>query len=95
MLQVQAARILECELECALDLRPGQIRLLAKALLDEQWPAFEKALLLGATQTIRLPASVPVYVVYLTAEPSPSVLDGATYFRDIYKRDRAPPLPSK
>lgn len=71
--------------------RADQPEALAKALLGERWSTFDQALLLGRTETVKLPAPVPVYVVYLTAEADESAVDGATYHQDIYKRDRPPP----
>jgi murein L,D-transpeptidase YcbB/YkuD len=76
-------------------IRTDQPEVLAKALLGTNWAAFDTALLLATTQTVKLPASVPVYVVYLTAEPDASGLDGATYYPDIYRRDRVAPNTSK
>lgn len=41
----------------------------------------------GASRTIRLPQPIPVYVVYLTAEPSEGGQGTTTFYPDIYRRD--------
>lgn len=45
----------------------------------------------GRTQTLPLPAPMPVYIAYFTAEPGDT--GGIRYFRDVYHRDRGAAAP--
>jgi murein L,D-transpeptidase YcbB/YkuD len=62
---------------------------LARTLLGPQRDAeVENLLITGVSRTLALPKPLPVYVVYLTAEPGS---DGAIQtYRDIYGRDARP-----
>ena len=63
---------------------------LARTLLGKgQAGQVDLLLLTGGTRTLRLPQALPVYVVYLTAEPDPSVRGGLLTYPDIYQRDGA------
>ena len=69
-------------------IRTDQPDALARTLLGEaRSQDLDTALAIGSTRTIKLPAPLPVYVVYLTAEPDPSVSGGLAIYRDIYHRD--------
>lgn len=62
---------------------------LALILLGEDKATIVELLLAtGASRTLRLPAAVPVYIVYITAEPDPASPNGITLYPDIYGRDR-------
>lgn len=69
-------------------IRTDQPDELARALLGESRARdLDLALLTIDTRTIRLPAPVPVYVVYLTAEGDSAVSSGVQRYRDIYGED--------
>ena len=86
----QAGRLAEAETSCRtlMTIMPDQPDALARTLLGEaRSQDLDTALAIGSTRTIKLPAPLPVYVVYLTAEPDPSVSGGLAIYRDIYHRD--------
>jgi len=65
--------------------RPDQ---LARVILSSAGAAsFDRAYRQGENRTIALDAPVPVYVVYLTAEPDASAPGGVRYHDDVYRRD--------
>lgn len=65
---------------------------LARTLLGKgQADQVDFLLLSGATKTLRLPQTLPVYVVYLTAEADPDAKGGIVSYPDIYRRDGAAP----
>jgi len=69
--------------------RVGDALGLAASLLSSmpQWDRkhVDAAVASGKTQTVSLPAPMPVYVAYFTAEPDGA--GGVRYFPDVYKRD--------
>jgi len=70
--------------------RVGDALDLATALLaaDPGWnrERVDRMIASGRTETVSLPAPVPVYVAYFTAEPDGQ--GGIRYFPDVYHRDR-------
>lgn len=61
---------------------------LAVSLLGpSQEAAVELLLATGVSRTIRLPRPIPVYVVYLTAEPGDGGQGSTIFYPDIYRRD--------
>jgi murein L,D-transpeptidase YcbB/YkuD len=62
---------------------------LAKQLVGgDRAGEIDLALLLGASRTIRLPAPIPVYVVYFTVEPASGGNGQLTALKDLYGLDR-------
>lgn len=74
--------------------RVGDAIGLAAALLAPSWDrsAIDMLVEQGKTRTVPLPATVPVYVAYFTAEPDD--LGGARYFPDVHNRDQAALAPN-
>jgi murein L,D-transpeptidase YcbB/YkuD len=61
---------------------------LARALLGaRREPEIQLTLITGQTKTLRLDSPVPVYVVYMTAEPDPTIGDKLLVHKDVYDRD--------
>lgn len=62
---------------------------LGKRLLEPvEAAALDVALTTGASKTFRLARPIPIYVVYMTAEPDDG--SGIAYHEDVYRRDVAP-----
>lgn len=73
--------------------RVGDALGLAATLLGPGWDRARVDTVVGSgrTQSAMLPAALPVYITYFTAEPDS--LGGVRYFPDIYRRDRGAATP--
>lgn len=75
--------------------RVGDALGLAAALLGTGWEREKVDAVVHAGRTLNatLPATLPVYITYFTAEPDG--LDGIRFFPDIYRRDRGAVVPDE